>query len=325
MPASWASWSAWRWSRCRSTPGAVPPATPSAWRRGSPAAARCWCRGSSDPERLAVIASYCEPREMSRHIDMVDRRLRSARPACSIWPTSSARLSAATAAVYLESPSYLGVIEADGARDRRARPPPRRAPDRRRRPDLAGRAEGAGRLGCRHRRRPDPAAGRAHELRRRRRRLHGLARRGALRARVQRLPGLDHRHRQARPVRLRPRAPRTRPPTACASSARIGPATRSISGPSPTRSIWRCSGPQGMREVGEAILQRAAYAARRLAAIAGREGPVRRLLQGVRRRLHRAPARPWPRSTEALRAHGIFGGKDLSAEFPAGARAPSIA
>ena len=30
-----------------------------------------------DPERQAVIASYCEPREMSRHIDIVPGRIRS--------------------------------------------------------------------------------------------------------------------------------------------------------------------------------------------------------------------------------------------------------
>ena len=40
----------------------------------------------------------------------------------STWPTSSASSPTGTAAVYFESPSYLGVIEADGRRDRRARP-----------------------------------------------------------------------------------------------------------------------------------------------------------------------------------------------------------
>ena len=64
-----------------------------------------------------------------------------------------------------------------------------------------------------------------------------------LRARVQRLP------RSASPARRKPGEygfalvlRRIRPPTACASRARTGPATRSISGPSPMRSTCRCSG-----------------------------------------------------------------------------------
>ena len=111
------------------------------------------------------------------------------------------------------------------------------------------------------------------------------------------------------------RAPRTRPRTACASTARTGPATRSICGPSPTPSIWRCSGPRVSREVGEAILQRGAYAARG-SARPGRGHPLsRRLLQGVRGRLRRH-RQSVAEINEALREHGIFGGKDLSAEFP---------
>jgi glycine dehydrogenase subunit 1 len=76
-------------------------------------------------------------------------------------------------------------------------------------------------------------------------------------------------------------------------------------------------GPQGMREVGEGIIQRSHYAMRRLNAI-----------EGVR-----APALDAPHFKEfvvdfsgtgktvaeinkALREHGIFGGHDLSGEFP---------
>jgi glycine dehydrogenase subunit 1 len=67
-----------------------------------------------DPERLSVIRNYCEPAEMVRHIDVVqighDRKtggldLKELR----------AKISTRTAAVYFESPGYLGGIEAEGA------------------------------------------------------------------------------------------------------------------------------------------------------------------------------------------------------------------
>jgi glycine dehydrogenase subunit 1 len=62
------------------------------------------------PERLAVIRTYCEPREMARHIDVV---LVEHDPATGLVdPADLARkLSSATAAVYLENPSYLGLVE----------------------------------------------------------------------------------------------------------------------------------------------------------------------------------------------------------------------
>ena len=43
----------------------------SGWRPGSTAAARCSCPPHSIPERLAVIRTYCEPREMESHLDLV--------------------------------------------------------------------------------------------------------------------------------------------------------------------------------------------------------------------------------------------------------------
>jgi glycine dehydrogenase subunit 1 len=67
-----------------------------------------------DPERLSVIRNYCEPMEMARHIGVVqvahDRKtggldLRDLK----------AKISSKTAAVYVESPGYLGMIEAQGA------------------------------------------------------------------------------------------------------------------------------------------------------------------------------------------------------------------
>jgi glycine dehydrogenase subunit 1 len=68
-----------------------------------------------DPERLAVIRTYCEPREMARHIDVV---LVDHDPATGLVDPADLerKLSARTAAVYLENPSYLGLIES-GAPD----------------------------------------------------------------------------------------------------------------------------------------------------------------------------------------------------------------
>ena len=68
-----------------------------------------------DPERQSVIASYCEPQSMSRHIDMVSVGSEPETGRLDLADLER-RLSAGTAAVYLESPSYIGVIEADGAR-----------------------------------------------------------------------------------------------------------------------------------------------------------------------------------------------------------------
>jgi len=67
-----------------------------------------------DPERLSVIRNYCEPREMSRHIDVV---LVDHDPSTGGLDLADLKrkLSARTAAVYLECPSYLGAIEPNGA------------------------------------------------------------------------------------------------------------------------------------------------------------------------------------------------------------------
>ncbi len=64
-----------------------------------------------DPERLSVIRNYCEPVEMRRHIDVVaigyDRKTGGLD-----LKDLKAKISPRTAAVYFESPSYLGLLEA---------------------------------------------------------------------------------------------------------------------------------------------------------------------------------------------------------------------
>lgn len=67
-----------------------------------------------DPERLAVIRSYCEPREMPSHIAVVEIAYDQATGRMDMADLR-AKLSTKTAAVYFETPGYLGTIEADGA------------------------------------------------------------------------------------------------------------------------------------------------------------------------------------------------------------------
>jgi glycine dehydrogenase subunit 1 len=67
-----------------------------------------------DPERLAVIRTYCEPREMARHIDVV---LVEHDPGTGLLDLADLehKLSYSTAAVYFENPAYLGLIESQAA------------------------------------------------------------------------------------------------------------------------------------------------------------------------------------------------------------------
>jgi glycine dehydrogenase subunit 1 len=67
-----------------------------------------------DPERRSVIANYCEPDAMPSHIAMVDVAYDKATGLLDLADLG-AKLSSRTAAVYIETPNYLGVIEARGA------------------------------------------------------------------------------------------------------------------------------------------------------------------------------------------------------------------
>lgn len=67
-----------------------------------------------DPERLSVIRNYCEPPEMANHIAV---RLIAYDPATGLIDMDNLRAAVTdrTAAVYFEVPSYLGVIEHQAA------------------------------------------------------------------------------------------------------------------------------------------------------------------------------------------------------------------
>ena len=69
---------------------------------------------SLDPERLAVIRTFCEPTETPRHLNvtLIDFDPENGRLDLHDLQT---KLSDQTAAVYIETPSYLGTIEADAA------------------------------------------------------------------------------------------------------------------------------------------------------------------------------------------------------------------
>jgi glycine dehydrogenase subunit 1 len=70
---------------------------------------------SIDPERLRVIRTYAGYAELRRHVDVV---LVDSDPETGRLDLADlqAKLSERTAGVYLETPSYLGVIESDGPR-----------------------------------------------------------------------------------------------------------------------------------------------------------------------------------------------------------------
>jgi glycine cleavage system P protein (glycine dehydrogenase) subunit 1 len=68
-----------------------------------------------DAERRAVIATYCEPPEMASHLSLDDVEADPATGRLDLDRLASL-LSERTAAVYLETPGSLGVIETDCAR-----------------------------------------------------------------------------------------------------------------------------------------------------------------------------------------------------------------
>jgi len=66
-----------------------------------------------DPERLAVIRNYCTVPELRRHVEIVPVGYDPGSGRVDLDDLRG-KLSPRTAAVYLETPSYLGVVEADG-------------------------------------------------------------------------------------------------------------------------------------------------------------------------------------------------------------------
>src|SRR5690349_8587147 len=67
-----------------------------------------------DPERLSVIRNYAEPREMLNHIEVVSVAHDKKTGGLDLKDLK-ATISSGTAAVYIESPGYLGIFERHGA------------------------------------------------------------------------------------------------------------------------------------------------------------------------------------------------------------------
>lgn len=68
----------------------------------------------SDPERLSVIRTYCEPVEMAGHIEVVQVAPDMATGGLDLGDLD-AKLGPDVAAVYFECPAYLGTVEPNGA------------------------------------------------------------------------------------------------------------------------------------------------------------------------------------------------------------------
>jgi glycine dehydrogenase subunit 1 len=69
---------------------------------------------SLDPERLAVIRTYCEPEAVPSHIKVVPVAFDPATHRLDLKDVK-AKLGPRTAAVYVENPNYLGAIESEAA------------------------------------------------------------------------------------------------------------------------------------------------------------------------------------------------------------------
>jgi glycine dehydrogenase subunit 1 len=67
-----------------------------------------------DPERLAVIRNYCAPPELRDHIEVIPVDYDPATGRLDLADLRK-KLGERTAAVYVENPSYLGVVESDAA------------------------------------------------------------------------------------------------------------------------------------------------------------------------------------------------------------------
>lgn len=266
-----------------------------------------------DPERMAVVRTYCEPVEMDSHIAIVPVAVDPASGRIDVADLE-AKLSERTAAVYLETPSSLGVIETEVARVARL-----------------ARAAGAetivgvdplslgvlappGQLGA------DVAVGSTQPLG-----VHmncGGGVGGFIASRD------EERYARAFPtlqVSIAPTRVEGERGFAMALFEQSSYGSRELGNDWTGNSVWLWTvvnavymslmGPRGFAELGELILQRSHYAAARLAELPGVE--VR--WQGFFKELvvdFNATGKTVAEINAALRERGIFGGGDLSASHP---------
>ena len=270
-------------------------------------------QGIADPERRAVIASYCEPREMSGHIETAEVRHDPTTGLIDLADLER-RLSSRTAAVYLENPSYIGLIEAGGA-------------------DVARLAHrhgallivGADPISLGVLKAPadwgaDIVVGPTQPLG-----VHMNCGGGVGGYMASRDEETFVREYNGFLVSITGTAKPGQFGFGLASSHQTSYGMRELGKDWTGNSVylWAIAnaaylallGPTGMREVGEAILRRSAYAAQRLTGVPGVKVPFRGFFKEFVVDFT-GTGRPVAAINRALRAQGIFGGKDLSAEFP---------
>lgn len=268
----------------------------------------------SDPERLAVIANYCAPPEMKDHIEIVRVGVSPETGRIDL-DDLRAKLTGEVAAVYFENPSYLGTIESEGA-------------------EIAALARGAGAetivgadpLSLGIMKAPadygaDIVVGPTQPL--------GIHMNGG-----GGVGGFIASHDDERYVRqfngfLVSIAETVRPGElafnlACPHQNSYGMREKANDWTGNSVYLWVVAnaaymsllGPEGFREVGGLILSRARYAAKAIAEI---EGVSVRWPGGHFKEFvvdFSASGRTVAEINDALRARGIFGGKDLSGEMP---------
>lgn len=268
-----------------------------------------------DPERLSIIRNYCQPEGTAGRIAVVEVGFD---PATGVLDLADleAKISARTAAVYIETPGYLGVIEHQGAR-------------------IAEIAHAAGAelvvgvdpisLGVLA---PPPAwgadivVGTTQPLG-----VHmncGGGVGGFIASRD------EERYAREYPCLLVSITGTTEPGEvgfglSLMHQSSYGSRENGKDWTGNSVYLWAIAnaaymalmGPEGFREVGELILARARYAARRLAAI---DGVAVRFPDGFFKEFvvdFSATGLTVEEINRRLRAEGIFGGHDLSADFPA--------
>ncbi len=267
-----------------------------------------------DPERLSVIRNYCEPAEMARHIEVVpvgyDRKSGGIDLA-----DLKAKISSETAAVYFESPGYLGQIEPAGGQIAKIA-----------RAHGAETIVGADPISLGVLKPPadygaDIAVGPTQPLG-----VHMNCGGGVGGYMASRDEEEYVRQYNGFLVSI---ADTAQPgeygfSLSCAHQTSYGMREEGRDWTGNSVYLWAIAnavymslmGPQGFREVGELILQQAHYAARALARIKGvrvvfREGFFKEFVVNFDRTGKRVA-----RINKALQKRGIFGGKDISKEFP---------
>ncbi|TDV33600.1 glycine cleavage system pyridoxal-binding protein P [Paraburkholderia caballeronis] len=267
-----------------------------------------------DPERLLVIRNYCEPPQMPNHLRIVPIRYDRASGRLDLADLA-ARIGPQTAAVYLETPNYFGIVEQDA-------------------PRIAELAHAAGAemivgvdplslgvLAAPPAYGADIVVGTTQPLGVH---MHGGGGLGGFIASRD-----EERYAREYPTLLvsltdTVRAGERGFGLSLAEQSSYGSREHGKDWTGNSVYLWAIAnavylslmGPRGFEEVGELLVAQANYAARRLATLPGVAVPFSGQFFKEFVVDFSATGRSVDSINAALRAHGIFGGHDLSAEFP---------